>query len=130
MPDATAQTFRDGWLHTGDIGSIDADGYVRILDRGKDMIIRGGENVYSLEVENALMSHPDISMAAVFGRPDDLFGERVCAAIVRESGTDTPVESLREHIALRLADYKVPVEWHVVQEMPTNASGKIAKRSF
>ncbi|UNN05321.1 class I adenylate-forming enzyme family protein [Rhodococcus opacus] len=129
-PDATAQTYRDGWLHTGDIGSIDADGYVRILDRGKDMIIRGGENVYSLEVENALTSHPDIAMAAVFGKPDELFGERVCTAIVRAPGTDMSIELLREHAAQRLADYKVPVEWHFVDEMPTNASGKILKRSL
>lgn len=129
-PEATAQTYRDGWLHTGDIGSIDAGGYVRILDRGKDMIIRGGENVYSLEVENVLTSHPDIAMAAVFGKLDDLFGERVCAAIVREPGTDTPIDTLREHASQHLADYKVPVEWHVVSEMPTNASGKILKRSF
>jgi len=129
-PAATASTYRDGWLHTGDVGSIDAQGYVHVLDRSKDMIIRGGENVYSLEVENAIAAHPDVAMVAVFGRPDDLFGERVCVAIVPEPGSRPTKESLGSWAAQRLADYKVPVEWQFLDEMPLNASGKVLKRQL
>ena len=128
--EATEKTFRDGWLHTGDLGSIDGDHYVQVLDRSKDMIIRGGENVYSLEVENAIAAHPDVALVAVFGRPDELFGERVCAAVVPEAGSQPTPESLRAWAAERLADYKVPVEWHLLDEMPLNASGKILKRQL
>lgn len=128
--DATAATYRDGWLHTGDIGTIDAEGYVHVLDRSKDMIIRGGENVYSLEVENAIAAHPDVAMVAVFGRPDDLFGERVCAAVVPRPGRIIAADTLAPWAGDRLADYKVPVDWQIVSELPTNASGKVLKRAL
>jgi fatty-acyl-CoA synthase len=127
-PDATASTFVEGWLHTGDVGSVDADGFVRVLDRLKDMIIRGGENIYSLEVENALASHPDVAEVAVVGVPDPIFDERVRAVVVPRPGRTPSVESLRRHAATSLADYKVPTEFHFTDELPRNPSGKVLKR--
>ncbi|QRP44801.1 class I adenylate-forming enzyme family protein [Amycolatopsis sp. FDAARGOS 1241] len=127
---ATAETFVDGWLHTGDVGSIDADGFVRVLDRLKDMIIRGGENIYSLEVESALAQHPDVAEVAVIGVPDPIFDERVRAVVVPRPGHTPSEESLREHAAKLLADYKVPVEWRFVTELPRNPSGKVLKREL
>jgi acyl-CoA synthetase (AMP-forming)/AMP-acid ligase II len=129
-PDATASTFVDGWLHTGDVGSIDADGFVRVLDRLKDMIIRGGENIYSLEVENVLATHPDVAEVAVVGVPDPIFDERVRAVVVPRPGRTPSVESLRSHAATALADYKVPAEFHFAEELPRNASGKVLKRQL
>jgi fatty-acyl-CoA synthase len=129
-PEATASTFVDGWLHTGDVGSVDADGFVRVLDRLKDMIIRGGENIYSLEVENALASHPDVAEVAVVGVPDPIFDERVRAVVVPRPGRTPSVESLRSHAATSLADYKVPSEFHFADELPRNPSGKVLKRGL
>jgi fatty-acyl-CoA synthase len=127
-PDATAATFVDGWLHTGDVGSIDADGFIRVLDRLKDMIIRGGENIYSLEVENALAAHPDVAEVAVVGVPDPLFDERVRAVVVLRPGSTASAESLRSHAAISLAGYKVPAEFRFAAELPRNPSGKVLKR--
>jgi fatty-acyl-CoA synthase len=127
-PDATAATFVDGWLHTGDVGSVDADGFVRVLDRLKDMIIRGGENIYSLEVENVLATHPGVADAAVVGVPDPVFDERVRAVIVPRPGLGPTEDSLRAHAAASLADYKVPAEFVFVAELPRNPSGKVLKR--
>jgi acyl-CoA synthetase (AMP-forming)/AMP-acid ligase II len=127
-PDATASTFVDGWLHTGDVGSIDNDGFVRVLDRLKDMIIRGGENIYSLEVENALASHPDVAEVAVVGVPDPILDERVRAVVVPRRGRTPTVESLRVHAAACLADYKVPAEIVFRGALPRNPSGKVLKR--
>ncbi|WP_220296869.1 class I adenylate-forming enzyme family protein [Streptomyces sp. MBT84] len=129
-PDATAATFVDGWLHTGDVGSVDADGFVRVLDRLKDMIIRGGENIYSLEVENVLAGHPDIVDVAVVGVPDPIFDERVRAVVVPRPGRAPSVESLRAHAASALADYKVPAEIVFAEQLPRNASGKVLKRQL
>ncbi|QRP42949.1 class I adenylate-forming enzyme family protein [Amycolatopsis sp. FDAARGOS 1241] len=126
--EATAATFVDGWLHTGDVGCVDADGFVRVLDRLKDMIIRGGENIYSLEVENVLATHPDVAEVAVVGVPDPIFDERVRAVVVPRPGRTPSVESLRTHAAGSLADYKVPAEIHFVEELPRNPSGKVLKR--
>ena len=129
-PDATAETFVDGWLHTGDVGRIDADGFVVVLDRLKDMIIRGGENIYSLEVENALIEHPDVAEVAVVGVPDPVFDERVRAVVVARPGSAPTAEELRAFAARSLADYKVPVEIHFVAELPRNPSGKVLKRQL
>jgi fatty-acyl-CoA synthase len=126
-PAATALTYEGGWLHTGDVGSIDADGYIRVLDRLKDMIIRGGENIYSLEVENALAGHPDIAEVAVVGVPDPIFDERVRAVVVPKAGSTPTVESVRAHAAALLADYKVPAEVHFTDALPRNPSGKVLK---
>jgi len=120
-------TFVDGWLHTGDVGRVDADGYVTVLDRLKDMIIRGGENVYSLEVENALVTHPAVAEVAVFGRPDPILDERVCAVVVPR-GETPDVDDLRRHAAALLADFKVPAEFHFVTELPRSPAGKVLKR--
>ncbi|MFE7753080.1 class I adenylate-forming enzyme family protein [Streptomyces sp. NPDC057428] len=127
-PDATATTFVDGWLRTGDVGTVDGDGFVRVLDRLKDMIIRGGENVYSLEVENVLSTHPDVADVAVVGVSDPILDERVRAVVVPRAGHYPGTESLREHAAVSLADYKVPSEFVFVEELPRNASGKVLKR--
>jgi fatty-acyl-CoA synthase len=126
--EATGATYVDGWLHTGDVGAIDRDGYVRLLDRLKDMIIRGGENIYSLEVENALAADPDIAEVAVVGIPDPIFDERVLAVVVPQPGTRPTVASIRSRAATVLADYKVPAEVRFVTELPRNASGKVVKR--
>ena len=127
-PEATGATYVDGWLHTGDVGVIDQDGYVRVLDRLKDMIIRGGENIYCLEVENALAADPDVAEVAVVGIPDPIFDERVLAVVVPRPGTRPTAESIRARAATVLADYKVPAEVRFVDELPRNASGKVVKR--
>ncbi|MEV7817817.1 AMP-binding protein [Streptomyces flaveolus] len=125
--DATEATFVDGWLRTGDVGSVDADGFVRVLDRLKDMIIRGGENIYSAEVESVLSGHPDIADVAVVGVPDPVFDERVRAVVVPRRGRAPGAESLRSYAATRLADYKLPAEYLFVEELPRNPSGKVLK---
>jgi fatty-acyl-CoA synthase len=130
-PDATAETFRaGGWLRTGDVGRVDADGYVQVLDRMKDMIIRGGENIYSLEVETILARHPAVAEVAVLGVPDDLFGERVRAVVVARTGERLEISTLREWAAEQLADYKLPAELITLAELPRNASGKVIKKQL
>jgi fatty-acyl-CoA synthase len=130
-PDATAETFgADGWLRTGDVGRADADGYIQVLDRIKDMIIRGGENIYSLEVEGVLARHPAIAEVAVVGVPDPLFGERVRAVAVLRPGGALTVGALRAWAAAQLADYKLPAELLAVGELPRNASGKVIKKQL
>lgn len=127
-PEATAETFRaDGWLRTGDVGRVDPDGYVQVLDRLKDMIIRGGENIYSIEVENALARHPAIADVAVVGVPDELFGEAVRAVAVLRPGQALTVAALRDWARSELADYKLPVELIEVAELPRNPNGKVIK---
>ena len=127
-PEATTEAYRDGWLHTGDVGSIDAEGYVRVLDRIKDMIIRGGENIYSLEVESALAAHPAVADVGVVGVPDEIFGERVRAVITLAPGASVTAEELCAFAAERLADYKVPAEIVFLPELPRNPNGKLIKR--
>jgi acyl-CoA synthetase (AMP-forming)/AMP-acid ligase II len=130
-PEATAETFTgDGWLHTGDVGRVDADGYVQVLDRLKDMIIRGGENIYSLEVENVLAHHPAIAEVAVVGVPDPVFGERVRAVAVLRPGEGLSLEALRDWAGPRLADYKQPAELITVGQLPRNANGKVMKKQL
>ncbi|MBV9383140.1 MAG: AMP-binding protein [Streptosporangiaceae bacterium] len=130
-PGATAETFgADGWLRTGDIGRADAAGYVQVLDRMKDMIIRGGENIYSLEVEGVLAEHPAIAEVAVVGVPDPVFGERVRAVAVLRPGEALDAGALRAWAAPRLADYKLPAELVTVAELPRNASGKVMKKEL
>jgi len=127
-PDATAQGFTAGYWHSGDIGSIDAQGYVRIFDRKKDMLNRGGYKIYSAEVENVLMALPGVLEAAVVGRPCPVLGERVHAFVYAPGGGLDAV-AVREHCAARLADYKVPEEVTLMdQPLPRNANGKLMKR--
>jgi fatty-acyl-CoA synthase len=129
-PAATADTFVGGWLHTGDVGFVDGDGHVYVKDRLKDMIIRGGENIYSLEVENVLIAHPDVAEVAVVGVPDEVLGEKVCAVIVVAAGTAPTPEDLRMFAAQSLADYKVPSRYVFVEQLPRNAAGKVLKRTL
>jgi acyl-CoA synthetase (AMP-forming)/AMP-acid ligase II len=127
-PDATAETFVDGWLHTGDVGRIDADGLLYIVDRMKDMINRGGENVYSLEVENVLAEAPGVGETAVVGVPDAMMGEKVGAVIVPALGAELDVDAVVGYAREHLADFKVPQYVAVREEaLPRNPSGKVLK---
>lgn len=120
----------DGWLRTGDIARIDAEGLVYILDRAKDMINRGGEKVYGLEVENVLYAFPGMAEAAVFGIPHPIFGEVPAAAVVPMPGAALDPEKVREYCRSRLADYKVPVEVRIVEQLPRNPGGKVLKQEL
>ncbi len=128
MPEATAATIdEDGWLHTGDLCSMDARGYCRITGRLKDMLIRGGENIYPREIEEVLYTHPAVADCAVIGVPDDYWGEAVGAVIRFERGCHESGESLRAYLATRLARHKIPVHWFALEEIPTTVSGKLQK---
>jgi acyl-CoA synthetase (AMP-forming)/AMP-acid ligase II len=126
-PAETAAALRDGWLYTGDLAVIDAEGYVNIVDRKKDMILTGGENVYSTEVEHALCSHPAVLEAAAFGVPDPTWGEAVRAAVVLKRGARASAEELAAHCRTRIAGYKVPRAIELREELPRTGSGKLAK---
>lgn len=127
-PEATAQAFVDGWLHTGDMALIDADGFVQIVDRKKDMICRGGENVYCVEVENVLAAHPSVFEVAVMGVCDEVMGEKVGAVIVSRPGTQTDVSEVIAFARKHLADFKVPQYVALrTQPLPRNPGGKILK---
>jgi len=128
MPDATAATIdRDGWLHTGDLCTMDSRGYCRITGRLKDMIIRGGENIYPREIEEILYTHPAIADIAVIGIPDDYWGEAVGAVVCFERGHEVSGDSVREFLAPRLARHKIPQHWFALDEIPTTVSGKLQK---
>jgi long-chain acyl-CoA synthetase len=126
-PEDTAKTIVDGWLHTGDVGIFDEDGYLRIVDRIKDMIIRGGENIYPKEIETVLYGHDGVLEAAVVGRPDHVLGEVVVAYVSLRPGAEVTAEDLHALCAERLAKYKRPVLIEVLAELPKNAVGKIDK---
>ncbi|AXG14384.1 class I adenylate-forming enzyme family protein [Intrasporangium calvum] len=125
-PEVTAETVRDGWVHTGDLASVDEDGYITLVDRLKDLIITGGRNVYSAEVESALAGHPAVGDIAVVGRPDDEYGEKVVAVVTPRDGAELTLADLREYGARHLSSYKLPREL-VIAEIPRNPSGKILK---
>lgn len=130
-PEATAEAIQDGWFSTGDIARIDEDGFVFIVDRAKDMVLRGGENVYCSEVEAAIYAHDDVAEAAVFGMPDDRLGEAVAAVIVRRDGSSLDEDTLRAFLAERLASYKIPsTTWFRTEALPRNASGKFLKKDL
>jgi acyl-CoA synthetase (AMP-forming)/AMP-acid ligase II len=124
----SAETFVDGWLHTGDMARIDGQGFVQIVDRAKDMVNRGGENVYCVEVENALGAHEAVFEAAVVGVPDEVMGEKVGAVVVPRPGKQVAVDDLLSFLKAELADFKVP-EYVVVrgEPLPRNPGGKIVK---
>jgi acyl-CoA synthetase (AMP-forming)/AMP-acid ligase II len=126
-PDATGEALEDGWFHTGDGGSIDDDGYLTISDRKKDVIITGGENVSSIEVEDAVFSHPAVAEVAVIGVPDDKWGEMVTALVVLAEGKDVTPEEIMAHCRGRIAGYKIPKRVEFRQEIPRTATGKIQK---
>jgi acyl-CoA synthetase (AMP-forming)/AMP-acid ligase II len=127
LPDETAEAFRGGWFRAGDLGRLDDEGYVYLAGRKKDMIVRGGENIFPIEVESVLMEHADVVEVAVVGHADEHWSEVVHAYVVR-SGASPDDAELRELCRSRLASYKVPVEFHFVDDLPKNASGKVLKR--
>ena len=131
-PEATAETFTDdGWLKTGDIARIDEEGFIYIVDRAKDLVIRGGENIYCAEVEAALFEHAAVTDCAVFGIPHEVLGEEVAAAVELRPGTSATQEELQQHCRERLASFKVPVKfWFWDEELPRNPAGKILKRDL
>jgi len=129
-PEKTRAALSDGWLRTGDVARMDADGFVYILDRAKDMINRGGEKIYGLEVENVLYAYPGIAEAAVAGVPHVVFGEVPVAFVVPLPGARIDHEALRAHCATRLADFKVPVEVRILEKLPRNPGGKVVKQEL
>lgn len=130
-PEANAAAFSDGWFHTGDVGKIDENGFVYILDRLKDMIIRGGENVYCAEVEAALVEHPAVNAACVFGISHKVLGEEVAAVVEQKPGSTVTEQALKEHVAGLLAKFKVPNElWLRTEALPLGATGKLQKKEL
>jgi fatty-acyl-CoA synthase len=130
-PEATAETIRDGWLHTGDLGTMSDNGIIHLLDRVKDMIISGGSNVYAVEVEAVLVAHESVREAAVIGIPDDLWGELVGAVVVPADEETAPdVAALEAHAREHLAGYKIPRRYIVTDELTRNAYGKVVKRDL
>lgn len=128
MPEETAQAIdHEGWFYTGDMATIDENGYVRIVGRKKELIIRGGFNIYPRELEEALHQHPVIAEAAVIGLPDELFGELTCACVVLKEGTTSSEEELLEYMKERFVKYKVPDKFIILKKLPVTASGKISK---
>ncbi|MEM7092502.1 MAG: class I adenylate-forming enzyme family protein [Actinomycetota bacterium] len=130
-PDATAETIVDGWLRSGDLGHLDEDGFVYVSDRVKDMVLRGGENIYCIEVEAAIYEHPAVYEAAVYGVPHERLGEELACHVMVKPGESIDVGELQQFLGARLASFKVPSIVTVVDEsLPRNASGKILKRSL
>ena len=130
-PDATAAAFTDGWFHTGDLGYLDEDGFTHVVDRLKDVVIRGGENVYAAEVEAALFEHPDVADAAVVGVPHPTLGEQVAAVVRSRPGRHLDAAAIQAHVAQRLAAFKVPSVVEVREaELPRTATGKVLKRQL
>jgi len=130
-PEATAESITDGWLHTGDVARIDEDGFIFIVDRKKDMVLRGGENVYCAEVEACVHRHPAVAECCVFGVPDQRLGEEVGVAVVLREGLGLTAEALREHCAGIIAKHKAPrYVWFLNESIPRNANGKFLKRQL
>jgi acyl-CoA synthetase (AMP-forming)/AMP-acid ligase II len=126
-PEATAETIRDGWVHSGDLGIMDEEGYITLVDRKKDMIITGGENVYSKEVEDAVAEHPAVAQGVVIGVPHPQWGETVMAVVVPKEGESVTLDEMGEFLSSRLADYKIPRLLESVEALPMNVSGKVLK---
>ncbi len=132
-PEATAATWRDGWLHSGDLAFLDEDGFLYIVGRAKDVIIRGGNNVHASDVESALYEHPAVQEAAVASIPHDVLGEDVAAWIVLVDGavpTDETIADIKAFCTDRLSDYKIPRRITFVDELPRNATGKVVKKDL
>ena len=127
-PEATSETFVDGWLLTGDVGYLDDEGFLYITDRIKDMVIRGGENIYSVEVEGAILTHKAVEEAAAFGIPHDTLGEELAVALVLKEGATISIAEVQAHIGEQLAKFKIPSHVFFEQEMPKNATQKIMKK--
>jgi acyl-CoA synthetase (AMP-forming)/AMP-acid ligase II len=125
QPDATGAVMRDGWYATGDLGFLDRDGYLTLVDRAKDMIVSGGENVYSVEVERDLFRHAAVAIAAVIGTPDPKWGEKVAAFVVPIPGASVTADDLKRHCRELLAGYKVPKEIFLEEALPMTPNGKV-----
>jgi long-chain acyl-CoA synthetase len=130
MPEATAKSITDGWLHTGDVASIDEEGFVYIKDRLKDMINRGGEKIFSVEVEDVLYTNPKILEVAIVGVPDEKFGELVKAVVVPKAGINITEDEVKEWVITRMAKFKTPTYVEFVKELPRNSNGKIIKKEL
>jgi fatty-acyl-CoA synthase len=126
-PEATVEAFRGGWFHSGDLGVMHPDGYIELRDRIKDIIISGGENISTIEVEQALMSHPCVLDAAVVGAPDEKWGERPKAFVVLRPGKSATPEDLIAHVRTKIAGYKVPRDIDIAAQLPKTSTGKIQK---
>ena len=130
LPEETSKRIKDGWLYTGDLARVNKEGYLTIVDRKDDMIITGGENVYSVEIENVLYSHPDILESAVVGLPDEIWGEKITAVVVLKSGKNTNDKNILDFCKEHLADFKVPKRIVFVDELPKTGSNKISKQKL
>jgi fatty-acyl-CoA synthase len=126
--DDTPDKFHDGWLRTGDVGTMDEKGFVQITDRAKDVIKSGGEWISTVELENAIMAHPDVVEAAVIGVPDERWDERPLACVVIREGAETTAEQLRAFLADRMAKWWVPERWAFIKEVPKTSVGKFDKK--
>ncbi len=130
-PDATAESITDGWLHTGDVARIDADDFLFIVDRKKEMVLRGGENIYCAEVEACVYRHPAVAECCAFGVADERLGEEVGLAVMARAGESLDAAALREHLAAITARHKIPrYIWFLDRPLPRNASGKFLKREL
>jgi long-chain acyl-CoA synthetase len=127
MPEATAKEFRNGFWRSGDLGKVDQEGFVYLMERKKDMINRGGEKIFSVEVENTIQGHPKVQEVSVVGIPDEVFGEQVKAVIVPVPGARLSAGEIQTFVASRLSDYKVPKVVTFVNELPRNPGGKVIK---
>ena len=128
--EATAKAFAGGWFHSGDLGVMHPDGYIELRDRAKDVVVSGGENISTIEVEQAIAAHPDVVDVAVVGIPDDRWGERPKAFIVRKDGADLAEEELLEFLRDRLARYKTPRHYEFLDVLPKTSTGKIQKHTL
>ena len=129
-PDLTAHALRDGWLHTGDLGRVDGDGHLFIVDRIKDLIIRGGFNVYPRDVEDALLEHPDVTLAGVVGKPDERMGEEVMAFVQLAPGSEATPEALMDFVKARLGAHKYPREVRLLPSVPLTPVGKVDRKAL
>ena len=129
-PKENAEVFRNGWFHTGDVGRLDAEGYLFVLDRKKDMVVTGGENVYTSEVEAVLFKHPAVHDAAVIGVPDERFGEALFAVIVLAAGQTLSAEEIISHCRSEIGGYKIPRKMAFVDALPRSAMGKVLKQDL
>ena len=126
-PEATEKAFAGGWFHSGDLGVMHPDGYIELRDRAKDIVISGGENISTVEVEQAIVSHPAVVEAAVIGVPDEQWGERPKAFVTLAPGKTATESELIEHVRSRIARYKAPKAVEIVEELPKTSTGKIQK---
>ena len=129
-PAATAETLRGGWLHTGDLGSFDEEGFLTLKDRSKDLIISGGSNIYPREVEEVLLQHPDIVEVSVIGRPDRDWGESVVAYVVARQSVQLDTSAIDSFCAQRIARFKRPRHYRIVDTLPKNSYGKVLKKAL